>query len=81
MQIVLKLLRAGSTVIATSRFPRDAARRFAALPDAQIWLDRLHIYPLDLKDLRALEAFCDHLLQTLPRLDIIINNACQTVRE
>ena len=27
-----------------------------------------------------MERFCDHLKATLPRLDIIVNNACQTVR-
>jgi NAD(P)-dependent dehydrogenase (short-subunit alcohol dehydrogenase family) len=28
----------------------------------------------------SVEAFCRHLLATLPRLDFIVNNACQTVR-
>jgi NAD(P)-dependent dehydrogenase (short-subunit alcohol dehydrogenase family) len=28
----------------------------------------------------SVEAFCRHLLETLPRLDFIVNNACQTVR-
>ena len=31
--IVLKLLRAGATVLATSRYPHDAASRYAREPD------------------------------------------------
>ena len=28
---------------------------------------------------QSLETFCAHLLSTLPRLDAIINNACQVL--
>ena len=76
----LKLLRAGAHVIATSRFPADAAARFAAVADADVWASRLEIVGLDFRDLTTLESFCTTLLRELPRLDIIINNACQTVR-
>ena len=65
---------------ATTRFPVDAAARFAAAPDFAEWRDRLQVVGLDLRDLRALERFCAHLVATQPRVDIIINNACQTVR-
>ena len=41
---------------------------------------RLQIHAVDLRDIPALEGFCDFLKATLTRLDIIINNACQTVR-
>jgi hypothetical protein len=40
----------------------------------------VQIYGLDFRDLNRLEAFCVHLESTYPRLDVIINNACQTVR-
>ena len=79
-QTALKLLRAGATVIGTSRFSCDAATRFAAESDFQLWKERLFLYALDFRDLVALEGFCDHLLRTFPRLDVIINNACQTIR-
>ncbi len=36
-QAALKLLRAGATVVATTRFPHDAARRYAAEPDFAEW--------------------------------------------
>lgn len=78
--VVLKLLRAGADVVATTRFPHDAAERFAALPDFPAWKGRLRIFGLDLRDLPSLESFCALLNRELPRLDIIINNACQTVR-
>ena len=79
-RIVLKLLRCGATVIATTRFPMDAGRRFASEADAAHWMGRLHVVGADFRDLRGLEAMCDALPKLVPRLDIIINNACQTVR-
>jgi len=79
-QCALKLLRLGAQVVVTSRFPRDAALRFSKEPDFEEFRGRLSVFGLDFRDLRTLEAFCDFLLNELPRLDIIINNACQTVR-
>eukprot|EP00466_Bigelowiella_natans_P002958 jgi/Bigna1/35867/e_gw1.11.114.1 len=76
----LILLRAGATVIATTRFPKDAARRYAAQDDASKWTDRLHIYGLDFRDSIMVEAFCSYIIQTHQRMDVIINNACQTIR-
>ena len=78
--VVLKLLRCGATVLATSRFPADTAARYAAQPDAASWSGRLHIYGLDMRDLSSLELFCRHLIGTCHRLDGIVNNACQTIR-
>lgn len=77
---VLKLLRSGATVIATTRFPHDAAKRYAEEKDFQEWKYSLHIYGLDLRHLESLERFIEHLLSFYSRLDIIINNAAQTVR-
>ena len=79
-EIGLKLLRAGATLVATTRFPADAAKRYAAEPDFASWRHRLHIHAVDLRDISALEGFCEFLKGTLPRLDVIVNNACQTVR-
>ena len=76
-QTVLKLLRCGAQVIVSTRFPHDAAARYAALPDYDVWKDRLHIYGLDLRDLPQLERFLAFLNAHYPYLDIIINNACQ----
>jgi len=79
-QAAMKCLRAGADTIVVTRFPRDAARRFAAERDAADWRHRLHVYGVDLRHTPSVEALCTHLLATLPRLDIILNNACQTVR-
>jgi NAD(P)-dependent dehydrogenase (short-subunit alcohol dehydrogenase family) len=79
-QAAIKLLRAGADVIVATRFPRDAARRFAAEPDAPDWAGRLQVYGIDLRHTPSVEQLCRHLLATLSRLDGIINNACQTVR-
>ncbi|MBX3697419.1 MAG: SDR family oxidoreductase [Dokdonella sp.] len=79
-QAGLKLLRAGAGLIVTTRFPRDSATRYANEPDFADWGHRLEIFGLDLRHTPSVEAFCSELLKTHPRLDFIINNACQTVR-
>ncbi|MGB3462298.1 SDR family NAD(P)-dependent oxidoreductase [Rhodanobacter lindaniclasticus] len=79
-QAGLKLLRAGAELLVTTRFPRDSAARYAAEPDFAEWGHRLQIYGLDLRHTPSVEAFCQELVATRPRLDFIINNACQTVR-
>ena len=78
--VALRLLRTGATVIATTRFPHDAARRYARESDFGQFRDRLKIYPLDLRHLATVESFAEHLIYFYPRLDVIINNAAQTVR-
>ncbi len=79
-QAGIKLLRAGARLLVTTRFPHDAARRYAAEDDAPDWADRLSIHGLDLRNSPAVEAFCQRLLRTEARLDFIVSNACQTVR-
>jgi NAD(P)-dependent dehydrogenase (short-subunit alcohol dehydrogenase family) len=76
----LKLLRSGAHLIVTTRFPRDAAARYALEPDHADWADRLEIFGVDLRHTPSVELFCRHLLESRDRLDVIINNACQTVR-
>jgi len=76
----LMMLRAGATVIATTRFPNDSAIRYSKEKDFDEWSDRLHIYGLDLRHTPSIEIFCSHIENTFDRLDILINNAAQTVR-
>jgi NAD(P)-dependent dehydrogenase (short-subunit alcohol dehydrogenase family) len=76
----LMMLRAGARVIVTTRFPRDAAQRFAREADFEAFADRLQIHGLDLRHCSSVELFARFLTQTLDRLDIVINNAAQTVR-
>ena len=79
MYIALRLLRDGAHTTITTRFPRDAARRFAAMPDSEQWLDRLTIVGIDLRDPAQVVALADTVAAAGP-LDILINNAAQTVR-
>ncbi len=75
----LKLLRDGAEVIVTTRFPRDAARRFAAVPDFDAWAHRLSVQGLDLLDPRAILEFVALAGRRLDGLDILVNNAAQTL--
>ena len=79
-QAGIKLLRAGASLIVTTRFPRDAAARYAEEPDFAEWGERLEVFGLDLRHTPSVEAFCQHVVETRERLDFIISNACQTVR-
>ncbi len=79
MYIALRLLRDGAQTTITTRFPRDAARRFADLPDSAEWLHRLRIVGIDLRDPAQVVALADSVAAQ-GSLDILINNAAQTVR-
>jgi len=79
-QATLMMLRAGAKVIATTRFPKDSALRFSREPGFSDWGHRLKIYGLDLRHTPSVELFCDYISDTYHRLDILINNAAQTVR-
>jgi NAD(P)-dependent dehydrogenase (short-subunit alcohol dehydrogenase family) len=79
MYIALRLLRDGAHTTITTRFPHDAVRRFAAMPDSAQWLHRLRIVGIDLRDPAQVVALADSIIEMGP-LDILINNAAQTVR-
>lgn len=76
----LMMLRSGATVIATTRFPVDSAIRYAKEEDFKQWGHRLHIHGLDLRHTPSVELFCNYIETTYDRLDLLINNAAQTVR-
>ncbi len=79
-QAAILLLRAGCRVVVLTRFPRDAAARYAREPDFEAWQERLTLYGIDLRHTPSVELLCQRLDATLPRLDFQIHNACQTVR-
>ena len=79
-QASLKLLRAGASVIVTTRFPIDAAERYSKEADFDSFRTRLQIHGLDLRHAPSVELFTRFLSDSLPRLDYVLNNACQTVR-
>ena len=79
MYIALRLLRDGAHTTITTRFPKDAVRRFSSLPDSGDWIHRLKVVGIDLRDPTQVVSLADDVAGAGP-LDILINNACQTVR-
>ncbi|MCW2722022.1 SDR family oxidoreductase [Pseudonocardia sp.] len=79
MYIALRLLRDGAHTTITTRFPNDAVRRFADMPDSAEWLHRLRVVGIDLRDPAQVVALADTVAEQ-GTLDILINNAAQTVR-
>ncbi|MFB7243720.1 short-chain dehydrogenase [Streptomyces populi] len=79
MYIALRLLRDGAHTTITTRFPNDAIRRFKAMDDSADWMHRLEVVGIDLRDPAQAVALADRVAEQGP-LDILINNATQTVR-
>lgn len=79
MYIALRLLRDGAHTTVTTRFPKDAIRRFKAMDDSADWIHRLEVVGIDLRDPAQAVALADRVADAGP-LDILINNATQTVR-
>jgi NAD(P)-dependent dehydrogenase (short-subunit alcohol dehydrogenase family) len=79
MYIALRLLRDGAHTTITTRFPADAVRRFSAMEDSADWLHRLRVVGIDLRDPAQVVALADSVAAQGP-LDILVNNAAQTVR-
>ncbi|MFJ8107739.1 SDR family NAD(P)-dependent oxidoreductase [Streptomyces sp. NPDC096132] len=79
-QLALMMLRDGAEVLVTSRFPHDTVRRFHAEPGSGTWRDRLTVLAVDLRDPRQVLGLCEELRAEGEPLDILVNNAAQTVR-
>lgn len=84
----LRLLRCGSRVIVSSRYPSDAAVRYCNEPDFNHWGSRLKVVGADFRT--AKDAFqLVHIVKELLRswddgqryLDILVNNAAQTLTD
>ena len=78
-EIVLKLLRDGATVFATTRFTRDALIRYQKEKDYEEWKDRLFLLQCDFMSSSQVNELISYLKENIPRLDILINNAAQTL--
>lgn len=76
----LRLLRDGAKVWVSTRFANDCARRFSEEKDFSEWKHRLKIVSLDLRNLVQVSNFIKLLQEQETHLDIIINNAAQTVK-
>jgi NAD(P)-dependent dehydrogenase (short-subunit alcohol dehydrogenase family) len=78
-RVALSLLRAGCVVIATSRFANDTWRRFASERDFEAFRGRLSVVALDLRRLPELERFTGWLSEERGAVDVLVNNAAQTI--
>ncbi|KAA0170134.1 hypothetical protein FNF27_06726 [Cafeteria roenbergensis] len=76
----MRLLRCGADVIVVTRFPTDCARRYANEKTASAFAGRLHVYGIDMRSTPLLELWCAWLYRRYSHLDMIVNNACQTIR-
>ncbi|EGG15151.1 hypothetical protein DFA_09975 [Cavenderia fasciculata] len=78
--IAKRLLKSGFTVMVTTRFPWIAIDRYSREDDYSEWKDRLFVYGCDFRHLPSVQSMINHIKQLFPRLDILINNAAQTIR-
>ncbi|KAJ7273739.1 hypothetical protein B0H12DRAFT_1066797 [Mycena haematopus] len=79
--VVLALLRGGAfSVIVTTRFPEDALRRYTLETDFDSWSSRLNIIQADFTSPSSIQSAIQTVHKLAKgRLDILINNAAQTV--
>jgi NAD(P)-dependent dehydrogenase (short-subunit alcohol dehydrogenase family) len=77
---VLKFLQSGASVIVTTRFPALALEQLQKEPDFDNWKHRLTVYGLDLRNLKAVQEFVDFCNTNIESLDILVNNAAQTIK-
>ncbi|WP_078860005.1 SDR family NAD(P)-dependent oxidoreductase [Streptomyces rubellomurinus] len=79
-QLALMLLRDGAELTVTSRFPHDTVRRFRAVEGSAQWWERLTVVGIDLRDPRQVLGLTEQLRAEGRPLDILVNNAAQTLR-
>lgn len=75
----LILLRNNCFVIITTRFPSDAYKRYSTEFDFELWKNNLHIYGIDFRFMNTVTQFIDTINSTYEKIDILINNAAQTI--
>lgn len=73
------LLEMGADVTVTSRFPQNTYKRYAALEGFKNFEKRLHIVGIDFRHLPSISKLINEMKKQ--PLDILINNAAQTVRK
>lgn len=76
----LRLLRSNANVIITSRFPALTLAQLKKEYDYNNWKNKVVVYGLDLRNLHAVDQFLEYVKQHFTSLDILINNAAQTIK-
>ena len=78
--IATKLLSYGAKVLITSRFPKDTLFKYQKNPEYEKWKDNLIIYPIDFRIFESTIKLIKFINDNFPHVDILINNAAQTIR-
>ena len=78
-EIAIKLLRDGARVFVTSRFSSDALMRYESQTDYDEWKNKLTIIQCDFISQRQVQSLIDFIKENVTKLDILINNAAQTL--
>lgn len=80
--VCLRLLRQGASVIAVTRYPKSALENYMQEPDYDVFKDRLTIIGFDLMRVDRLHELINQIKVICNgKLDILINNAAQTVKK
>ena len=78
--IATKLLSYGAKVLITSRFPKDTLFKYQQDPEYERWKNNLIIYPIDFRIFESTIKFVKFISENFPHVDILVNNAAQTIR-
>ena len=76
----LKFLRANANLTLTTRFPAIALSQLQKEKDYDQWKNNLKVYGLDLRNLKAVKNFINQYTSENKCLDILVNNAAQTIK-
>lgn len=76
----LKFLRANANLTLTTRFPAIALSQLQKEKDYDQWKNNLKVYGLDLRNLKEVKEFINHYSSENEHLDILVNNAAQTIK-
>ena len=79
--IATKLLSYGCKVLITSRFPKDTLFKYQENSEYENWKNNLIIYPIDFRIFESVIKFIKFINENFPHIDILINNAAQTIRK
>ena len=80
--VCLRLLRQGARVIAVTRYPKSALEQYMKEPDFRDFSGRLSVIGFDLMRIDRISELADCIRDISDgRVDILVNNAAQTVKK